>query len=164
MNLSQVSIDKSWQNITIRRNFFLWMCTILYRSIQFSYPRFVLVNSSNIMCQTWWKIFVNDLNSIVKIPVSDNFIDQQISFFSQCFLRVPYLHNDSTIFKHIFPRRLSFFFSYSSFSFPLFCLFPLSFLIFLFFFFFSNLHHFLNLVCRFLRAPLPYSRTFCCPA
>ena len=38
-----------------------------------------------------------------------------------------------------------------------------SFLIFLFFFSFPILHHFLNLVCHFLRAPLPCSRTFCCP-
>ena len=42
--------------------------------------------------------------------------------------------------------------------------FPFPFLLlFLFFFPFPNLHHFLNLVCHFLRAPLPCSRTFCCP-
>ena len=43
-----------------------------------------------------------------------------------------------------------------------FCPFFFPFLIFLFFSF-PNLHHFLNLVCHFLRAPLPCSRTFCCP-
>ena len=46
--------------------------------------------------------------------------------------------------------------------FPIVLFFP--FLIFLFFFLFPcNLHYFLNLVCHFLRAPLPCSRTFCCP-
>ena len=45
-------------------------------------------------------------------------------------------------------------------SFPI-CLFFLS--LFSSFFSFPILHHFLNLVCHFLRAPLPCSRTFCCP-
>ena len=137
------------------------------------------------MCQTWWKIFVNDFNSMVKMPLSDNFIDQQISISSQCFLRVPYLHN-LTIFKHIFssssipfPLLLLFHFplfpSFSSFSFPLFSfsfsfahfpflsLFSSFFFLFLFLFF---LHHYLKFGLPFPKsaAPvLPRSRTFCCP-
>ena len=64
-------------------------------------------------------------------------------------------------FLRIFcPRRLSFSFLF----FPHFPFVPFFFPYFpLFFFFFPNLHYFLNLVCHFLRAPLPCSRTFCCP-
>ena len=85
------------------------------------------------------------------------------------FLRVPYLHNDSTIFKTYFFLLVYlfflFFFFLSSF-FPLFSsFFNFPFLsLFSSFFLFPNLYHFLNSVCRFLRAPLPCSRTFCCPA
>ena len=65
------------------------------------------------------------------------------------------------------PRRLSFYFPlpllYPFLFFPHFSFVSFSFLIFLFIFFFLNLYHFLNLVCHFLRAPLPCSRTFCCP-
>ena len=50
---------------------------------------------------------------------------------------------------------LSSFFIISHLSFFPFPYFPL--------FSFPNWHHFLNLVCHFLRAPLPCSRTFCCP-
>ena len=39
---------------------------------------------------------------MIKIPLSDNFIDQQITFSSQCFLKIPYLHRYSIILKHIF--------------------------------------------------------------
>ena len=69
----------------------------------------------------------------------------------------------------IFPLLLFpflFFPSFSSSTFPLsffFAHFPFLFL-FSSFVLFPNLHQFLNLVCRFLRALLPCSRTFCCPA
>ena len=59
-----------------------------------------------------------------------------------------------------FPLPILFpFIFFPHFPFALFSFFPY----FLFLFFFPNLHHFLNLVCHFLRAPLPCSRTFCCP-
>ena len=170
MSLSQVSLHKIWQNITIRNYFFEFelFCIALYN---FHILTFFLVNSSNIMCQTWWKISVIDFNSMVKIPLSDNFIDQQISFSLQCFLRVPFLIM-TLQFLNIFFSSSSILFSSSSFSFPLFSFFLFLFLFFVHFlslfssfFLFPNLHHFLNLVCdcRFLRASLPCSRTFLLP-
>ena len=88
-----------------------------------------------------------------------------------------YLHKYSIILKHIFPRHLSLFpLSLLFPEFPLFTLFLFCFCpLFVFahfpflslsssFFLLPNLHHFLNFVCQFLRAPLPCSRTFCCPA
>ena len=119
------------------------------------------------------KIFVNDLNSMVKIPLSDNFIDQQIVFPHNVFwgfhifiMTHPFLN---IFFLVVYP-----FFS-SSFSFPLFSLFLFFFLssffpphfpflsLFSSFFLFPNLHHFLNLVCRFLRVPPPMLPHFLLP-
>ena len=51
MSLSQIFLNKIWQNIT-KSSKFLWICSILFRSIQFSYPHLILVNSSDTMCQT----------------------------------------------------------------------------------------------------------------
>ena len=78
-----------------------------------------------------------------------------------------------TMYSNSYSINLRIFCPCLSFSFPL-PLFPFIFLshfpfvLFFFlyfplFFSFPNLHHFLNLVCHFLRAPLPCSRTFCCP-
>ena len=80
---------------------------------------------------------------------------------------IPYLHSYSMNFKNILSSSsLLFFPSSSSFSFlffPHFPFVPFFFSLFSSFFLFPNLHHFLNLVCHFPRAPLPCSRTFCCP-
>ena len=98
---------------------------------------------------------VKILSLIISLYFSTNYI-----FSLQCFcFTIPYLHSYSIIFK----SSSSFFFfpSSSSFSFPLFPHFALS--LFFFFLCFPNLHFFLNVICHFLRAPLPCSRTFCCP-
>ena len=99
--------------------------------------------------------------------LSTNYIFLTIYFFLiyDSVFRIYDLHSYSTSFKNIL----------SSSSFPLPLLFPFiffphfPFVLFFFpyfplYFSFSNLHHFLNLVSHFLRAPLPCSRTFCCPA
>ena len=108
---------------------------------------------------------------MVKIPLSYNFF--------LLFNKLYFPHNVFALRFRIFivtlqVLRILFSSRCLSFSFPLPLLFPFffflisllslfSFLIFLFLFFFPNSHHFLNLVCQFLRAPLPCSRTFCCP-
>ena len=82
--------------------------------------------------------------------------------------RIYEIHSYSIIFKNILSSSSFLFFPSSpSFSFHLhlFSSFPICPFSFPYFpLFFPNLHHFLDLVCHFLRAPLPCSRTFCCPA
>ena len=105
-----------------------------------------------------WKIFVNDFSSMVKIPLSYKFIlfFNKLHFLHNVFsFSIPYLHSYSMIFF----LCLFLFIFFPVFSSFLFC--PL--FLFLFTSFPPNLHNFLNLVCHFLRAPLPCSRTFCCP-
>ena len=104
-----------------------------------------------------------------------NFIFVNKSHFPHIFLKFTityFLYNDLHSYSIIFKNILSsssflFFLSSYSFTFHLFssfyiCLF--FFPCFPFFFLFANWHNFLNLVCHFLRALLPCSRTFCCPA
>ena len=96
-----------------------------------------------------------------------------LTMYSNLRFRISYydLHSYSIIFKNILssssflfcPSFSSFSFHFSSFFLISHLSFFFSFLIFLFFSF-PKLHHFLNLVCHFVRAPLPCSRTFCCPA
>ena len=86
--------------------------------------------------------------------------------------RIYDLHSYSVSFKNILSLSSFHFFPSSSFfpfiffpHFPFvfvfcYCFFPPYFPLFSF----PSLHHFLNLVSHFLRAPLPCSRTFCCPA
>ena len=108
---------------------------------------------------------------MVKIPLSYiSFLSTNYFFLTMFFnlrFRIYDLHTiilSHTIILRIFcPLRLSF-----SFPLPLlfrFIFFLISHLFFFLSLFFSspNLHHFLNLVCHFLRAPLPCFRTFCCP-
>ena len=91
-----------------------------------------------------------------------------ILFIYNSAFRIYDLHSYSIILRNfvfvvcLFSLFLFFFLS-SLFLISRFPFFFLSLFFFFFFFSFPNLHHFLNLVCNFLRAPLPCSRTFCCP-
>ena len=112
------------------------------------------------MSQTWWKIFVNDLNSMVKIPLSVNFIDQQISFSSQCFLRVSYIFIMTLQFLNIFYSLSSILSSSSSSSyFPLFSLFLFFFLPFFFSFPSSFPHFFFSQFASFPQFGLPFPKS-----
>ena len=122
------------------------------------------------MCQTYyhenickWFQF-NGWNSCYKsVYFSTNYIFLTM-FFS---FSIPYRHGYSMILKNILPSSSYLFFP-TSFSFAFLFFYQFPFVPFFFpnfplFFLFPNLNHFLNLVCHFLRAPLPCSRTFCCP-
>ena len=172
-----------WQNITISKyssEFALFCFTLFnfHNSTLLLYVPQTLCVKLNIM-----KIFVNDFNPMAKIPLSyiQFHFCQQITFLSTNYIFLTIVLNYDSVFQtndlHSYSISLRVFCPCRvSFSFPLPILFHFIFFFLIshlpfflslfssFFFSFSNLHHFLKLVRHFLRAPLPCSRTFCCPA